>query len=116
MGGNEGGQQSTFLGPGSGFGDNDFLVDGVQITDMSATGASPTYYDFEQFEAVELSTGGADVTKTTAGVGVNMVTRRGTNEFRGTARFLSAKKDGLGFFSQSHADVDCGDAGRRSGL
>jgi hypothetical protein len=109
--GNEGGQQSTFLGLGSGFGDNDFMVDGVQITDMSATGASPTYYDFEQFEAVELSTGGADVTKTTAGVGVNMVTRRGTNEFRGTARFLDAKKDGLGFFNQSHSTFSCGDVG-----
>jgi hypothetical protein len=109
--GNEGGQQSTFLGLGAAFSDNDFLVDGVQITDMSATGASPTYYDFEQFEAVELSTGGADVTKSTSGVGVNMVTRRGTNEFRGTARFIDAKKDGLGFLSQSHSEFDCNDAG-----
>jgi hypothetical protein len=88
VGGNESGQQSTFRGPAVGFAENDFLVDGVQITDMAATGASPTYYDFEQFEAVELSTGGPDVTKNSAGVAINMVTKRGTNEFRGMARFL----------------------------
>ncbi len=111
VGGNEGGQQSNFRGPGTTFSQNDFLVDGVQITDMAAIGASPTYYDFEQFEAVELSTGGADVSKNSAGVSVNMVTRRGTNEFRGTARFLSAKGDGLGFLSQSHSDFNCNDLG-----
>ena len=111
VGGNESGQQSNFRGMAVGFSENDFLVDGVQITDMSATGASPTYYDFEQFEAVELATGGPDVTKNSAGVSVNMVTKRGTNEFRGTARFLSAKGDGLGFLGQSHSDLDCGDLG-----
>ncbi len=111
VGGNESGQQSVFRGPGVAFSENDFLVDGVQITDMSATGASPTYYDFEQFEAVELSTGGPDVTKNAAGVSVNMVTRRGTNEFRGTARFLSAKGDGLGFLGQSQSSLSCSQLG-----
>ena len=40
-----------------------------------------------------------------------MVTRRGTNDFRGTARFLSAKGDGLGFLGQSQSDFDCADLG-----
>ena len=111
VGGNESGQQSIFRGPGVAFSENDFLVDGIQITDMSATGASPTYYDFEQFEAVELSTGGPDVTKNAAGVSVNMVTKRGTNEFRGTARFLSAKGDGLGFLGQSQSSLNCSQLG-----
>ncbi len=111
VGGNESGQQSVFRGPAVAGSENDFLVDGVQITDMSAIGASPTYYDFEQFEAVELGTGGPDVTKNSAGVSVNMVTKRGTNEFRGTARFLSAKGDGLGFLGQSQSDFDCADLG-----
>ena len=111
VGGNESGQQSNFRGLAVGFSENDFLVDGVQITDMAATGASPTYYDFEQFEAVELATGGPDVTKNSAGVSVNMVTRRGTNEFRGTARFLSAKGDGLGFLGQSQSDFNCSQLG-----
>ena len=111
VGGNESGQQSYFRGPGVNDDENDFLVDGVQITDMSAIGGSPTYYDFEQFEAVELGTGGPDVTKNSAGVSVNMVTKRGTNEFRGTARFLSAKGDGLGFLGQSTSDFNCGDLG-----
>ena len=111
VGGNESGQQSVFRGPGVSDDENDFQVDGIQITDMAAIGASPTYYDFEQFEAVELSTGGSDVSKNSAGVGVNMVTRRGTNEFRGTARFLSAKGNGLGFLGQSGSDFNCADAG-----
>ncbi len=98
VGGNESGQQSTFRGQGVSDDENDFLVDGVQITDMSAIGASPTYYEFDQFQEIQLSTGGTDVTKNTAGVSVNLVTKRGTNEFRGSARFLLT--DGGGYFDQ----------------
>jgi hypothetical protein len=49
------------------------------------------------------------VSKNSAGVTVNMVTRRGTNEFRGTARFLNARRDGLGFLGQSGSDGNCKD-------
>ena len=109
VGGSESGQQSVFIGQGSGFRDNDWLMDGIQITDATQGGAPTTYFDFEQFESIDLSTGGPDVTKNTPGVGVNLVTRRGTNEFRGTARFLSAKHDGLGFLGQSSSDFQCSD-------
>ena len=96
VGGNESGQQSSFYYAGTQFGENDFLVDGMQITDMAATGASPTYYDMDQFSEVAITTGGSDVTKVAAGVSVNMVTKRGSNEFRGSARFN--KVDANGFF------------------
>jgi hypothetical protein len=109
VGGSESGQQTAFLGLGTTVWDNDWLIDGIQITDMTGVGWSPTYYDFEQFESVDIATGGADVTKNTSGVSINMVTRRGTNEFRGTARFLSVKDDGLGFLGNSSPDFDCGD-------
>ena len=88
VGGNESGQQSVFRGLANNGDENDFLVDGVQITDMKAIGSSPTYYDFDQFSEIQLATGGNDVSKAGAGVSVNMVTKRGTNEFRGSARFL----------------------------
>ena len=87
VGGNASGQQSSFRSAGQPPRENDFLVDGVQITDMYGGGSS-TYYDFGQFEEIQLGIGGNDVTKTTGGVSVNQVTKRGTNELRGSARFL----------------------------
>ncbi|MGH7342804.1 MAG: carboxypeptidase regulatory-like domain-containing protein, partial [Candidatus Rokuibacteriota bacterium] len=88
VGGNESGQQAMFQAPGVSSDENAFLVDGVEITDMSAVGASSTYYDFDQFTEMQFTTGGTDVAKAAAGVSVNLVTKRGTNEFRGSARFL----------------------------
>ncbi len=101
VGGNESGQQADFAAPGVSGEENTFLVDGVEITDMAATGASPTYYDFDQFTEMQFSTGGTDVTKSTAGVSVNLVTKRGTNDFRGSARFVRTDDDFFhGFFEQ----------------
>ncbi len=100
VGGNESGQQSVFVGTGSHSNDNAFAVDGVVITDMSAIGASPTYYDFDAFEEMQLSTGGTDISMATGGVTVNLVTRRGTNEWRGSGRYLvtdSKWQDSSGF-------------------
>jgi hypothetical protein len=99
-------QQGEFTAAGVDAGQNDWLIDGVQITDMSFNGASPTYYDMEQFEQVELSTGGNDLSKATAGVSINMVTKRGTNEIRGSARYFITDEDLFWFFKQSSPDVD----------
>ena len=113
VGGNESGQQAAFRAQGVDGGENDFLVDGVSITDMRATGASPTYYDFDQFAEMQFSTGGTDVTKNTAGVGVNLVTKRGSNEFRGSARFYNTKAGGYfgGKLEQSQPNVSASDLG-----
>jgi hypothetical protein len=92
LGGNESGQQSDFVGLGSIGRDNVFAVDGVILTDMNAVGASATYFDFGAFEEVQLTVASSDVTVATAGVTVNQVTKRGTNEWRGQARYL--KTDG----------------------
>ncbi len=93
VGGNESGQQAQFAAPGVTTDENAFLVDGVEITDMSAIGSSATYYDFDQFSEMQYATGGTDVTKGASGVSVNLVTKRGTNEFRGSARFLRTDDD-----------------------
>ncbi len=111
VGGNESGQQAVFRGQANNGDENDFLVDGVQITDMKAIGSSPTYYDFDQFSEIQLATGGNDVSKAGAGVSVNMVTKRGTNEFRGSARFLLT--DAGGYFGVFEA-ADPGLLGERS--
>ncbi|HVS66836.1 MAG TPA: TonB-dependent receptor [Thermoanaerobaculia bacterium] len=113
VGGNESGQQSVFRAQGVDSDQNDFLVDGISVTDMRALGASPTYYDFDQFAEMQFTTGGTDVTKNTAGVGVNLVTKRGSNEFRGSARFYGTKASGYfgGGLKQSQPNVDAADLG-----
>ena len=68
VGGNESGQQAVFSAGGQASDENTFAVDGVVITDMSAIGSSPTYYDFDQFEEMQVSTGGSDITAITGGV------------------------------------------------
>lgn len=93
VGGVESGQQAVFLGTGSNSSENTFSLDGVVITDMSATGSSPTYYDFGTFDQVQLGTGGSDITAAASGVSVNIVTRRGTNAWRGTARGVRTDED-----------------------
>ncbi|HYU35963.1 MAG TPA: TonB-dependent receptor [Thermoanaerobaculia bacterium] len=93
LGGNESGQQSGFLGTGSVGRDNVFSVDGVVLTDMNAVGGSATYFDFGAFEEVQFTTSSTDVSVATAGVTVNQVTKRGTNEWRGQARYLRTDGD-----------------------
>ncbi len=88
LGGNESGQQSNFLGLGASSTENVFAVDGVILTDMNAVGGSATYFDFGAFEEVQFTVSSADVTIATAGVTINQVTKRGTNEWRGQARYL----------------------------
>src|SRR5262249_15409394 len=46
IGGNMSGQQSNYVSRGGNPTNNKWSLDGVDITDMAATGASPYYYDF----------------------------------------------------------------------
>jgi len=87
VGGSQSGQQSGYISRGSSSGNNKWAIDGVDITDMSATGASPIYYDFDMLEEMQVTTGGADASQQTGGVGINFVTRSGTDVFRGSGRF-----------------------------
>ena len=92
VGGNESGQQSHYVGPGSAGDQAVWSVDGVVITDMAALGSSPAYYDFDAFEEMQVTTGGSDTTIATGGVVLNMVTKRGTNEWRGSGRYYDTDK------------------------
>jgi hypothetical protein len=82
--GSESGQQSNFVGKGADPKDAVWSLDGVVITDMSAIGASPTYFTYDSFDEVNFSTGGNDVRVPTGGIGIGLVTRRGTNQFHGS--------------------------------
>ncbi|MDO8677699.1 MAG: TonB-dependent receptor [Acidobacteriota bacterium] len=87
VGGSQSGQQSAYISRGAAGTNNKWSIDGVDITDMSATGASPIYYDFDMLEEMQVTTGGADVTQQTGGVGINLVMKSGTDKFKGSARY-----------------------------
>ena len=84
--GNETGQQSSFVSKGGRQGDAVWTMDGIPITDMATNGASPTYFDYDAFDEIQISTSGNDIRQATGGVGLNFVVKRGTNRMRGTAR------------------------------
>jgi len=87
VGGSESGQQSNYIGKGSQGTDNTWSIDGVPITDMGATGSTPTYYDFDMFQEMSVTTGGADAQNPTPGVQLNLVLKKGGNTPHGNARF-----------------------------
>jgi hypothetical protein len=86
VGGAESGQQSNYQAKGAASGENTWNIDGIAITDMAALGSSPTYYDFDMFEEMNVTTGGADLQNPTPGVALNFVLKSGTNSFRGSSR------------------------------
>ena len=86
IGGNETGQQSNFASKGTRPQDASWTMDGIEITDMAATGSSPTYFNFDNFEEIQVSTAGNDIKSRTGGMGLNLVVKRGTNAFHGGVR------------------------------
>lgn len=93
VGGSESGQQSLFTAKGADFGENTWNLDGIPITDMTGIGTSPSYYDFDTFQEMQVTTGGADAQVSSPGVNLNLVLKTGTNTPRGTARALFANHD-----------------------
>jgi hypothetical protein len=94
VGGNESGQQAGYFAKGdmsnNGYigSSNIWAVDGIDITDPAALGGSALYYDFDMFEELNITTGGAaDVSVQTGGIALNMVTRRGGNKISLAGRF-----------------------------
>ena len=95
VGGSESGQQSNYNAKGAQHTDNTWSIDGVPVTDTGdsvvrprhATGSSPFYYDFDSFQEMAITTGGADAQNPTSGVQLNMVLKTGVNTPHADARF-----------------------------
>ncbi len=87
VGGNESGQQSSFVNRGTDFSQNVWNYDGVNITDNAASGATPMYYDFGAFDEINITTGGADASAQTAGTQINFIIKQGTNAWSGQGSF-----------------------------
>lgn len=86
VGGSESGQQSGYQAKGATGSDATWNLDGVPITDMSATGATPSYWDFDMFQEMNVTTGGSDLTSPTGGVHLNFVLKSGQNTPHGSSR------------------------------
>jgi hypothetical protein len=93
VGGSESGQQSNYMGKGSATTDNTWSIDGVPITDMGAAGSSPTYYDFDMFQEMAVTTGGADAQNASPGVQLNLVLKKGSNTPHGNAKYYFENQD-----------------------
>src|SRR5712691_10916684 len=72
VGGNTSGQQSGYVSKGATSDQSSWNVDGVNITDIGALGSTPTYYDFDSFEEMQITTGGTDPRVKTPGIQMNM--------------------------------------------
>ena len=93
VGGSESGQQSNYIAKGATTGDNTWYMDGIPITDMTALGSSPSYYDFDMFQEMQVTTGGTDARQSTPGVQMNFVLKSGSNTVHGSARTYYENKD-----------------------
>ena len=111
VGGNMSGQQSNYVSRGGNPANNKWSLDGVDITDMASTGFSPGYYDFDAFEEMTINTGGVDVTQQNGGVGMQFVTKSGTESSSGTGRVLRDRRQ---LRVEQHHDAQRS-AGRPSG-
>ena len=90
VGGNASGQQASFAAHGSNS-NQQWNMDGGTITDMAA-GSSPTYFDFDSFEEIQITTAGGDASQEASGVAINFITKSGGNNFRGSGRIFDANK------------------------
>jgi hypothetical protein len=89
--GNESTEPSAMSGPGFSMTQQTWSVDGVNITDSVTPGIAASFLDFDAFEEVQVTTGGSDVGVPTGGA-VNLVTRHGTNDWRGSVHFSLANE------------------------
>jgi hypothetical protein len=90
VGGNASGQQASFGAHGS-TSNQQWNMDGATITDMAA-GSSPTYFDFDSFEEIQITTAGGDASQEASGVAINFVTKSGSNTFKGSGRVFDSNK------------------------
>ncbi len=77
-----------------------YQVDGATATDNAygnpfsrQNGGTNTFFDFAAIQDVEVATGGSVLEQQTSGITINVVTKRGTNEYHGAARYLYASSN-----------------------
>ncbi|MEZ5283459.1 MAG: carboxypeptidase regulatory-like domain-containing protein [Vicinamibacterales bacterium] len=87
VGGTSGGLQGVYSARGTTSQQNSQYLNGINVGDPQAIGAAGFYYDFDAFDDIQVSTGAHDITVPTSGVFLNMVTKGGTDQWRGRTTF-----------------------------
>jgi len=95
VGGNLSGQQTSFNAMGSGT-NQQWNINGAVVSDIASGNSSPTYYDFDSFQEIQITTAGADASQQGGGVQVNFITRSGSNSFTGFGRFFNTNDECFG--------------------
>jgi hypothetical protein len=87
VGGTSGGLQGVYNARGTTSAQNSQYLNGINVGDPAAIGAAGYYYDFDAFDEIQVSTGAHDITVPTSGVFLNMVTKSGSDTWRGKTTF-----------------------------
>jgi len=83
IGGSVSGQQSRGYAHGTTSNQTTYNLDGIQVTDAAAAGATAMYFDFDSFEEIAIETGAHSVDIQSSGIALNMITKSGGNKFSG---------------------------------
>ncbi len=82
VGGSSSGQQVGLTSRGTGA-NVQWNLEGGSISDLSSN-SSPMYYNFDSFDQIQVTNGGGDVSVQSSGLFINLVTKSGSNVFKGT--------------------------------
>ena len=82
------GQQSNHIGRARCGTDNTWNITACRSPTWARPDPTPTYYDFDMFQEMSITTGGSDATNPTPGVQLNLVLKKGANTPHGSARYF----------------------------
>src|SRR5262245_55464358 len=88
-------------------------LEGGSITDLSSN-SSPSYFNFDSFEQIQVVNGGGDVSVQSSGLSINLVTKSGSNVFKGSSVF-TFENDAMQGQNVSREQFDAGANGFLSG-
>src|SRR5688500_481949 len=83
VGGSSSGQQVGLASRGTSA-NVQWNLDGGSITDLSSN-SSPSYFNFDSLEQIQVTNGGGDVSVQSSGLFINLITKSGSNVFKGSA-------------------------------
>jgi hypothetical protein len=112
IGGSSSGQQVGLDSRGTGA-NVQWNLEGGSITDLSSN-SSPSYYNFDSFEQIQVVNGGGDVSIQSSGISINLVTKSGSNTFKGSA-VGTFENDAMQFNNVTPELFDLGEGGFLSG-
>jgi hypothetical protein len=83
VGGSSSGQQVGLTSRGTAA-NVQWNLEGGSITDLAAN-SSPSYFNFDSLEQIQVINGGGDVSVQSSGLFINIITKSGSNTFKGSA-------------------------------